>query len=62
MKPPCMKDGVPCDKRRPGCQGRCEKMEPFMEERKRIREQREAEMKRDAYKADAVARMKRRRK
>ena len=39
--PPCKKNGIPCTKRKPGCQDYCPDMHPFKEERKLISENRQ---------------------
>lgn len=39
-RPPCKKNGIPCTKRKPGCQDHCPEMHPFKEERKLISEKR----------------------
>jgi hypothetical protein len=46
MKPPCIKNGVDCPRRRPGCQTNCEELKP-LHEQSRLR--REAAERADIY-------------
>lgn len=43
MKPPCVKNGVDCPKRRPGCQTHCPKLAPLHEHYDKIRKARAEE-------------------
>lgn len=49
MKPPCIKDGVPCKKRYPGCQDRCPDMDKLHEHNRAIKEAREKEYEYKTY-------------
>lgn len=62
MKPPCIKDGVKCEKRVPGCQDRCEDMQQWQEKVRMRRTQRAQEAESVKYHVDACERMRRKRK
>lgn len=62
MKPPCIRDGVQCQRRRPGCQSHCKDMAEWQEEVLMRRTQRAQEAESVKYHVDACERMRRKRK
>lgn len=61
-KPPCVKNGVPCDKRYPGCQDRCKDMAEVRAYNDVIRAGKAKQRVADEYLADSCMRMMKRKK
>lgn len=60
MKPPCKKDGIPCKKRRTGCQRTCPDMKKFLLFNALEMAERKKEQFKHDVTAESVMRMKKR--
>ena len=62
MNPPCMKNGVQCTKRYPGCQDRCKDMLEYKQHNEEIHRQRALEIEKVRIHVASCERMRKKKK
>ena len=62
MKPPCIKDGIKCEKRYPGCQDRCKDMLEYKQHNEEMHRIRALEVEKVRNHVASCERMRRKRK